>query len=720
MTDKLRRSLVSFLGILCVASLVLGTVYTYTARTLFNPDVFASRVADGLADPRMASLVASQLADEVIAVRQDLIAYRPLIVGSLERVVGSVPFRAVVRRAVRRTHETVFSKKGEQIALTVGDLSVVARDALAMYPQIASKVPPEALEALGATKHWTPGKTLTRVMKVANRMRTRALIFLVMGLGTGVLGFSLARRKDLFLLRSGIAMAVTALVIGVAAQFGAPGVAALVKPRFASDLVRGLWPAFVIPLALRMWILGGMGLTVVAGVTSTFRRVNLTTIGAAIWRVAAGRPHSVWLGLLRGALLALVGGLSAFHPAILINAVVVIAAGLLFFFGIQEIFSIILDWLPRIEAAVEDAKGKTGSAMPRIVFASILGLLSIGGGVWWMTSDDTKASVATVEIMACNGHPELCDRPFNEVAFATSHNSMSGADIADWMFPNQNKGIPAQLEDGVRGFLIDVHYGIPVGARIKTILDDEVNSMAKYEAALGKEAVTAAMRMRDRMVGKPTGERDVYLGHGFCELGATKFVDALKEMDDFLVMHPDEVVIIVVQDEGVSPADVAGCFERSGLIDLVYKGPVTKPWPTLREMVESDQRVVVMAENHWEGVPWYHGAFEVCQETPYKFEKPEDMSNQPGRGGPGGSLLLMNSWIETTPAPLPSNAEIVNAYDFLLKRALACKQERGMMPNLIAVDFYHTGDLMRVVDALNGVEAPPLAAATAKPALHVQ
>jgi hypothetical protein len=282
------------------------------------------------------------------------------------------------------------------------------------------------------------------------------------------------------------------------------------------------------------------------------------------------------------------------------------------------------------------------------------------------------------------------------------------------MFPNQNAGIHKQLEDGVRGFLVDVHYGIPIGDRVKTILDTEVNSMEKYEEVLGKEAVDAAMRMRDRMVGEPTGKKDVYLAHGFCELGSTKFVDALKDMRDFLVMNPDEIVFIVVQDEGVTPADVASCFERSGLINIVYKGPVTKPWPTLRELVESDQRVIVLAENHWEGVPWYHGAFEVFQETPYKFEKPEDMTNQPGRGGTSGSLLQMNNWIETTPAPLPSNAAMVNSYDFLLKRALACKKQRGMIPNLIAVDFYKTGDLFRVVDALNGVELPQTAS-TATP-----
>jgi hypothetical protein len=213
------------------------------------------------------------------------------------------------------------------------------------------------------------------------------------------------------------------------------------------------------------------------------------------------------------------------------------------------------------------------------------------------------------------------------------------------------------------------------------------------------------------MVGKETGERDVYLGHGFCELGATRFVEALEKIGEFLVMNPGEVIIIVIQDEGVTPQDVADCFARSGLDRLVYRGPVTPPWPTLREMIDSDQRVVVLAENNAEGVPWYHKAVEVCQETPYGFKTPEEFSNRPNRGGTAGSLLLMNHWIETTPTPLPSNAAIVNAYDFLLKRARRCQKERGMIPNLVAVDFYRTGDLVRVVDALNGVEQPQTASA---------
>jgi hypothetical protein len=39
-----------------------------------------------------------------------------------------------------------------------------------------------------------------------------------------------------------------------------------------------------------------------------------------------------------------------------------------------------------------------------------------------------------------------------------------------------------------------------------------------------------------------------------------------------------------------------------------------------------------------------------------------------------------------------------------LNRALERKDERHMLPNLIAIDFYRTGDLFKVIETLNGVK----------------
>jgi hypothetical protein len=107
-------------------------------------------------------------------------------------------------------------------------------------------------------------------------------------------------------------------------------------------------------------------------------------------------------------------------------------------------------------------------------------------------------------------------------------------------------------------------------------------------------------------------------------------------------------------------------------------------------------------------VSWLRPAFDHIQETPYTFHAAEEFSCRANRGGSAGSLFQINHWIETTPAPRPSNAELVNARDFLLSRARRCQRERGRLPNLLAVDFYGSGDLFEVAGELNGLDPSPI------------
>lgn len=327
--------------------------------------------------------------------------------------------------------------------------------------------------------------------------------------------------------------------------------------------------------------------------------------------------------------------------------------------------------------------------------------MALLAGTAWLLFRSPDAPPTTQRVTAFNGSPALGDRTLDQVVFPTTHNSMGGADVPGWMFPNQSAGIPSQLENGIRGFLIDAYYGVPAGDFVKTEMEEEEAAMAKYAAEVGAEGMEAATRIRDRLTGKESGEHDVYMCHGFCELGALQLVPVLREVRDFLVANPGEVLVFVIQDEGVTPQDSERCFRESGLIDFVYRGPARRPWPTLREMVTADERVLVTMENVSEGMAWLHPAFGVLQETPYGFHDSSEFSNRPNRGGTGGSLLLMNHWIESTPMPKPSNAEIVNARDALLSRITAFQRQRGRVPNLVAVDFYRAGDLVSVVRELN-------------------
>jgi hypothetical protein len=125
---------------------------------------------------------------------------------------------------------------------------------------------------------------------------------------------------------------------------------------------------------------------------------------------------------------------------------------------------------------------------------------------------------------------------------------------------------------------------------------------------------------------------------------------------------------------------------------------------------------VVLVESGARVVPWMLPAFAVLQETPYTFTTPGDtLSCAPNRGARSGTLLLVNHWIQTTPAPRPSNAAAVNALDVLLERARRCEQARGEVPNILAVDFYRTGALLRATRVLNGLEDDSPAGAALTP-----
>jgi hypothetical protein len=697
-----RRLLGRTCEVLGTVTLVLGVLVGYATRSVFNSEAFASHVAASLSEPGVSAYVAGKIADGVIAAKPDLTGLRPLIVAGGRSVVGSAPFRAAARRAALEAHRAILSGTGEKIMLSVRDVGEILQATLAMHPDVAAKLPRRLSARLGSLDDLPGGEIAARAVRLAHRARLAFLFLMFGGLALLVSGVLLVRDRRRAMFRFGVLVLSAAIVLWLLARFGGLVVGSLPRDPDMGLLARGLWQAFLGPL--KAWALG-LGLVGILFASASAALQTRDYIEARVqraWAWLVTPPKQRGLQFLRGLALLGLGLLAVVWPLPVLSVLTLLGGAVVIFIGLREALGAALQAIPQTEPTRVTAHRGGGWNPARLALAGAMVLVLVAAvAIGILRSPSGSAGPAP--ITACNGYPELCDRRLDEVVFPTTHNSMGGADIAGWLFPNQNRGIPKQLEDGVRGLLIDAHYGMPVGDHIKTIMDNEKSTMAKYEAALGREGMAAALRIRDRLVGGDERQRAVYMAHGFCELGATPLIESLGQIRDFLVANPGEILIIVIQDEGVSPQDIARCFEKSGLVDFVYRGPAQSPWPTLREMAESDQRVVVMAENDTTGVAWYHPAFEVMQETPYTFRDTTQFSEAPNRGGTGGSLLLMNHWIESTPMPKPSNAEVVNSYDFLLRRARRCQQTRGHLPNLVAVDFYATGDLMRVVRTLNGV-----------------
>jgi hypothetical protein len=291
--------------------------------------------------------------------------------------------------------------------------------------------------------------------------------------------------------------------------------------------------------------------------------------------------------------------------------------------------------------------------------------------------------------LSCNGSSKLCSRTFDKVVLPATHNSMSAAALG-FQIPNQPVGIPDQLKDGIRGFLIDTHYGRvqPDGS---VVTDDD---------------------------GKATGgKRDTYLCHVVCQIGHSKLVPVLHSMRNFLRSHPGNVLLLDVEDY-ITPKDFVKAMKRSGLSKYAYRGS-TKHWPTLRTMIKRNQQVVVLDEHRAGGAPWVHLDYAgIVQETAYTWTDPAQITDSanwpascaPNRGGTKGSLFLMNHWSPPTPRPQPdpvADAQ-VNATDVLAGRARACQAARGLLPTIVAVDQYRTGGLFDAVKQLNGLTPAPV------------
>lgn len=114
-------------------------------------------------------------------------------------------------------------------------------------------------------------------------------------------------------------------------------------------------------------------------------------------------------------------------------------------------------------------------------------------------------------------------------------------------------GIEQQLEAGFRGLLIDPHYGVQTPRGVYTDLNRDNTSREKIEESLGTDGVAAAERLRARIGYDGGGETEIFFCHGFCEVGAIEAVDGFREIRDFLVANPSEVVLVSIED-ATSPA----------------------------------------------------------------------------------------------------------------------------------------------------------------------
>ncbi len=327
----------------------------------------------------------------------------------------------------------------------------------------------------------------------------------------------------------------------------------------------------------------------------------------------------------------------------------------------------------------------------------VLGIALAVGTTLVLIKDSPEPRAISI---GCNGRVDLCARRLDQVVFPTSHNANAAADDG-YLGANQTHGIASQLAQGIRGLQLDAFVGTPRGGRVYTDFTD-VN-VESLTASVGPDLVERAEQAR-AIIGPPpdASRQHLYLCHGFCEIGSTRASEAFATIASFLARHPNEVLFVIFED--YAPVDLLEHeLVRAGLGDQRYPLDPDRPLPTLREMIRSDRRLVTVLENQDGGPAMPNGYTDgIVQETPYSFRNPAALaardSCRPERGLATAPIFLLNHWV--TPASRSGSIR-VNQFAFLDDRARRCQEERGLLPNLVAIDFVEEGDLYAVVDQLD-------------------
>ena len=693
-----KRALAAVLVVAGIISGAAGMLSVYVRDTLVDSDEAAQRAITALTQPEVRQLIAETVVDQMVKANPDLLAARPVLSEVVSGVIAAPVFHQVYESAIRDLHRTVFLGDIDTVTVQLTDMIlIVKKQAAVLSPELAEQIPDDLIDTLIDVQS---NPQVLDAVQIAENIRFLAFALPLLAIAAFGASIFVADNRRQAWVRVGmgaVGIGVIVLIIESAAGW-------LLLRGFeegaARDVARAFWNAYAGDLYLWALAIAAVGTIMVAAVWWMSEPANVTARLGQFRRFleppSATVPRLAWVlgwGLI-GVFLIL-----SWQNAV---RVIVTLLGVLFLVNaLAELLRMIAPG--QLEVASGGDIGISRTVLKWLAAAGGLAavvVIALGYFAIDRSGGSGESAVAVSAGAGCNGHLPLCDRRLDDIAIAAAHNAMSSAEDG-FVLANHSRGIIPQLDAGYRGLLIDVYPGIE-SERSAVVVTDVAPATPEDRLLLveqlGETAVRSAEELRQRNL-DAGGKRELYLCHLQCESGATPFGAELERISGWLEENPREALVIIIEDHA-PPEDITGAFSEAGLVRYTHTQAFDAPWPTLREMLDSGRRLVVMAENDTGGVNWYHDAFTFTQETPYQYETVAEFNCAPNRGREDSPLFMVNHWV--TPA-LAEAGSVANSARVLNERIAACREERGLSPNIIGVDFYASGDALAVVDSINGV-----------------
>ncbi|MEO8851405.1 MAG: hypothetical protein ABI360_06715, partial [Allobranchiibius sp.] len=499
--------------------LALGTLAGITNRQVVDGARFASHADEIRQDDAVSRQVGIAMTDAVIKADADLTAVRPLIETAAISIVRSDAFSPVVRASIRQVHDAFTEPGSGTVVLRLADVGAVLAGVIArVAPDSSAAVPANLDVTLARVGDQSAARsTIAAARWVTVLSWLLPLLALAALVGAGwLLGWRKSALRQIghaVIAAGGLIVALAALVAVVAASVDTDSVPGALRVAVLHVVLTFLWwPAAVL-----------LGPGVVLRVLAVLDGDPAATFDWRQWLSA--HPASQRTRAVRAAALLGVGAFSVVRPSLAVEAMAVVAGMAVLVIGVGEATRVTTEVLKRgrknHEAPRHVWTGRALVVLPMAVVAALVLSLALPSS---RALPAQPAEAGAAGDTRCNGFIELCDRAYNDVAYPSTHNSMSAADEPGWYLAEQPTGLVGQLKAGIRVLLIDSWYGQRTSAGgVTNAAKDKAKGLAQAKADFGSGTIDSAIRLRNAFAGTPVGPVEPYLCHGVCDICATKW-----------------------------------------------------------------------------------------------------------------------------------------------------------------------------------------------------
>ena len=305
----------------------------------------------------------------------------------------------------------------------------------------------------------------------------------------------------------------------------------------------------------------------------------------------------------------------------------------------------------------------------------------------------SSAAAVAGQNKACNNSPSLCTRSYSNITHLGAHDSPFVRDQSDGFSTsgNQYYNSTVQLSAGVRLLSAQIH---PV-----------TNS---------------------------SGQQEWHLCHTSCDLlDVGKLSDWLSEVKIWMDQNPDEVVTVLIVNDGASNSDLDANFKAANINSYAYIPPsaaAPQQWPTLNNLISSGKRLMTfvagLEPSSNNTAPYLMNEFSYIFENPFDVtqannfsctaNRPSSVNGLTSKALEANMMPLMNHFLDVQQifnieTPNSNAAPITNGMNGtgnLLAAAAGCASEYNKAPSFVLVDFFNVGPAISTVDKLNGVATP--------------